>query len=93
MFDLMLPTLSDRTASPPRMPLPGATAAGAGSAAQLSELTSSLSLRTDTLAVPDRPLRLSPIRTAPTVIPAFADEFPVLAELWDNEEDDLFGRL
>ena len=93
MFDAIVPNPSDTTAALPRALLPGDTAVGAGSAGQLSELTSSLTLRMDTLAVPDRPLRLLPIPSAPPAIPASAHEFPVLSDIWDNEEDDLFGRL
>lgn len=76
--------------------LPGATASGLGSAAQLVEVTAYVALRTDATAAPGG-LRLARRANIPAMIPHVspltATEFPVLAGLWDNEADEVFDRI
>jgi len=98
MFDP--PTLaSGGTKQPPRLGLPGTTASGIGSAAQLVEATSYIALRVDMTAAPRRLTVLAPMqisfddRVTASRTPLTAADFPVLAEIWDNDPDDVFDRV
>jgi len=77
--------------------LPGSIAAGLGSANQLVALTSSVSVQVAVTTAP-YPLFILPPRwvthsDVSAVIRLRGDEYPVLAETWDNEEDDVFDRI
>ena len=84
--------------------LPGTTASGIASASQLVELTPTTTLRPDmtasprilVLLVPDpayRELVALPAMIQPAVIPLAGEDYPVLAAIWDNEDDDIFDTV
>jgi hypothetical protein len=92
--NLVSPTVAQR----PRFNLPGTTASGIASAAQLADATAYLAFRTDTIAAPGRLLVLAPAHPGPQFraivpTPINADDFPVLAGIWGNAEDDIFDAL
>lgn len=77
--------------------LPGFTAAGLGSAEQLLAKTSSVSFTVDQTTA-QRGLFVLPTALvgpagSPTLTPLKAEEYPVLAAIWDNEEDDIFDSI
>lgn len=79
--------------------VPGTTASGIASGSQLVEVTPAMTLRVDMTAaphklfvfVPSRPYR--EIATMPLATPLAAEDYPVLAAIWDNEEDDIFDTI
>lgn len=78
--------------------LPGTTASGVASAAQLVEVTASPTVGVGMTAVPCRLVVLMPqayggLGVASPVTPLAAEEYPVLAEIWDNDEDDIFETV
>lgn len=78
--------------------LPGTTASGIASASQLMERTPTITLQVDATAARRELIVLTPTYAyhetmelpalAPTALRA--QEYPVLAEIWDNEEDEIF---
>ena len=87
------------TPQPQVFGMPGRTASGIASASQLVDLTETRTFRADMTASP-RPLLVfvpgpsqRQIETVPLVTPLTADDYPVLAAIWDNEEDDIFNSL
>jgi hypothetical protein len=97
---MMSPPTAATAAAVRRAPmnLPGATAAGIATAAQLVESTSYFAARMDMTAAPGRLVVLGvgmheqhePGRDRS---PLLADEYPVLAAIWDNDADDIFGTV
>lgn len=86
------------TAPRPRLMLPGATASGIASGAQLVEATPYFAPRTDMTAVPGRLIVLASAPRGPEVrtaglAPLLADDYPVLAAIWDNDADDIFDTI
>jgi len=84
---------------PSSVGLPGTTASGLASASQLVEFTPSTPLRGDMTASPRELVVLEPlpayeeaVRSSPC-IPLAAADYPVLARIWDNEEDDIFDTV
>lgn len=79
--------------------VPGTTASGIASASQLVELTPATTLRVDMTAAPHRLVVFVPSRAyrenaaVPTVTPLAAEDYPILAAIWDNEEDDIFDTV
>lgn len=79
--------------------VPGTTASGVASARQLVERTPSITLRVDMTASPRSLVLLVPLQAhgeivaASTATPLAAEEYPVLAEIWDNDEDDIFDTV
>lgn len=82
-------TASDR---PYRSVVPGMTASGLASSAQLVEVTPLVTFQMDDTASANA-LVFWPNEGAPDwevlpPVPIRADEYPSLAAIWDNEEDD-----
>lgn len=80
--------------------LPGTTASGIASAGQLVEFTPTITLQVDATAARRELIVLAPMyayheTTLPTLVPTAlrAEEYPVLAEIWDNKEDDIFDTV
>jgi len=79
--------------------LAGTTASGLANASQLVEFTPSTTLRGDITASPRELFVLVPLQaygktvTASPCIPLAAADYPVLARIWDNEEDDIFDTV
>jgi len=79
--------------------LPGSTASGFASAAQLAEATPCLTLRTDMTAAPGRLILLSPVQLVQQLraivprTPLAAEDYPVLAGIWDNDADGIFDTV
>jgi len=78
---------------------PGTTASGIASASQLVELTPFATLRVDMTASPQRLVVFMPppeygeiLGPSPQTALAAA-KYPVLAEIWDNDEDDIFDTV
>lgn len=67
----------------------GTTASGIGSASQLVELTPFTTLRVDLMASPQK-LFVSLVPRQEPQKPLMAAEYPILAEIWDNDEDGIF---
>lgn len=90
---------ADSAAAPrPRLRLPGATAAGIASGSQLVESTSYFAPRSEWTAAPGMFVVLaappsSPELRVPAISAITADEYPVLAGIWDNDADDIFGTV
>ena len=82
-----------------RLSLPGTTASGIASASQLVDATPYVALRTDTTAAPCNLILLSLVRPTPEVraivgrTPLVAEEYPVLAGIWDNDDDAIFDTV
>ena len=80
---------------------PGTTASGIASASQLVDFTPSTTWRVDMTASPRKLAVLVPPQieafdkmvTIPARTPLAAEEYPVLAEILDNEEDDIFDTI
>lgn len=73
---------------------PGTTASGIASASQLVERTPSTTFRADMSASPSRLVVFLPLQVqAPMATPLVAEDYPVLAAIWDNEEDDIFDTI
>lgn len=77
---------------------PGATAAGVGSPGQLVDGTGRTVAALGTTASPTRlvvwvPQSQVAFALEPQASPLEAAEYPVLAELWGNDEDDVFDRI
>jgi hypothetical protein len=81
--------------------LPGTTASGIASAGQLVEFTPTIALQVDATAARGELIVLAPIhayhetKEPPTLVHTAlrAEEYPVLAEIWDNKEDDIFDTV
>ena len=77
--------------------LPGFTAAGLGSANQLLALTGSVSFTFDRTTGSHElfvlPAAVVGVGGAPMPVPLTSDGYPVLAQIWDNEEDDIFDSI
>lgn len=72
--------------------LPGLTTSGLGSASQLMAFASSVPLMAD-VTTAARPLFVMPSLFGPLVTPLRLEDYPVLAEIWDNDEDDVFDTI
>lgn len=76
--------------------MPGRTASGIASASQLVEFTETRTFQADMTASPRPLLVFVPTSTqyqtgnVALVTPLAAEDYPILAEIWDNEEDDIF---
>ena len=80
--------------SPREFGLPGSTASGAGSASQLVGYTTCAGLRVGMTASSDSlvlavPMPVLPERR-PLIEPLSAAAYPVLAGIWDNDDDALY---
>lgn len=77
--------------------VPGTTASGIASASQLVELTPTVTLRVDMTASPHTLIMLAPLHPRipelPAPTPLTAAKYPVLAEIWGNEEDGIFDTI
>ena len=83
---------------PSSFDMPGATASGIASGGQLVELTPAPTLGVGMTAAPHPLVLLIPEARGQIVVmspgtPLAADEYPVLAEIWDNDEDDIFDTV
>ena len=86
------------TGKPSFAGLPGTTASGVASASQLVQFTPATTLRGDMTAAPRRLVELVPqaygqIVAVSPLTPLAADDYPVLAAIWDNDEDDIFDTV
>jgi len=87
------------TVQPSFVAMPGTTASGIASASQLVEFTPSMTLRVDMTASPGELIVLVPLQEygeIPTLsprTPLAAAKYPILAEIWDNDEDDIFDSI
>lgn len=87
------------TGQPSFQRVAGTTASGVASASQLVELTPCMTLRGDMTASPRRLVLLVPPREQGKIgaesprTPLIAEDYPVLAEIWDNDEDDIFDTV
>ena len=74
--------------------VPGTTASGIASGSQLVELTPATTLHVDMTAAPHKLFVFVPSRpyremvSMPMATPLAAEDYPVLAAIWDNEEDE-----
>ncbi|GEM_PF-3894276 len=90
--------MSDVIYVPPRLAiLPGTTASGIACASQLVEFTPTITLQVDATAARRELIVLAPTYPYhqpedPLLIPTAlrAEEYPILAQIWDNREDDIF---
>lgn len=79
--------------------VPGTTASGVASASQLVEFTPYTTLRGDMTASPRKLVLLVPLQAYGKIVavsprnPLAAAAYPVLAGIWDNEEDDIFDTV
>jgi len=77
--------------------LPGSKTSGLGSASQLFASTSGFSITVDATTAPHPLLVLPSARIgdggAQVITPLRADDYPVLAGIWDNDEDDIFDTV
>ena len=87
------------TVQPSLVAMPGTTASGIASAGQLVELTPFATLRVDMTASPQGLIVFMPpqeygelLGPSPQMSLAAA-KYPVLAEIWDNDEDDIFDTV
>lgn len=92
------------TSQPLFAALPGTTASGVARASQLVEFTPYMTLRVETpqadMSASPRELFVlkppqayrKPVAVSPRT-PLAAEEYPVLAKIWDNEEDDIFNAF
>lgn len=87
------------TSQPSVGAVPGTTASGIASGSQLVEFTPDMTLRVDMTAAPDKLFVYVPSRpyreiaSVPMATPLTAEDYPVLAAIWDNEEDDIFDTI
>jgi hypothetical protein len=83
----------------PEFGLPGTTASGIASASQLVQSTPCVALRAGMTAAPGRLLVLFPGRPAQQLheivgpTPLIAGAYPVLAGIWDNDDDAIFDTV
>jgi hypothetical protein len=79
--------------------VPGTTASGVASASQLVERTAATTLRVDLTASPRKIIVFKSVQAHGPLIgvsswtPLTAAEYPVLAGIWDNDEDDIFDTV
>jgi hypothetical protein len=81
--------------------IPGTTASGIASASQLVEHTSFATPQVGTTASPEMLIVLVPLPahdqsiapSSPMTAPLMGAEYPVLAKIWDNEEDEIFDNV
>ena len=96
MLDLA-PLARTAAASPARpYRLPGMTASGLASPAQLVGSTTYAAPRLGTTAASDRLLLAAPTQVRPPshpVEPLVAAAYPILAGIWDNDDDALYDSL
>jgi len=81
--------------------IPGTTASGIASASQLVEQTPFATPQVDMTASPEILVVLTPLPaydeafapSLPQTEPLTAAEYPVLAKIWDNDEDEIFDNI
>jgi hypothetical protein len=97
MYDLV-PQMINSGFQPTRpFGLPGTTASGLGSASQLVAYTTCVELRVGHTAASNKLLIATPspvpVESHPIVEPLNAAAYPILAGIWDNEDDALYDSV
>ncbi len=97
MYDLLPSMFSSVNPRPRTWGLPGTTASGLASASQLVDYTTCVALRVGATAASDRLLLVAPsaalVKSHPIIEPLSAAAYPVLAGIWDNDDDALYDTI
>jgi hypothetical protein len=95
MYDLVTP-MNAASGQTRETGLPGTTASGIASASQLIESASCVALQTGTTAASGRLFLMASVPVAESyqiVSPLPSAVYPVLAGIWDNDDDALFDTV